>query len=140
MRKILLLIAVMAIGMMATAQIGAVKTLTIATLDTAEVKYSSIATVSGSYNAITFQALCTEIGGQSDGKLNLEASVDGLTYKPVIEKAGAIVGNPVADSLIVEDGAVWQVTLYNAPFKYYRIAGTGTDNDTTAVTIKYILK
>lgn len=139
MRKILLLIAVMAIGMIATAQIGAVKTLTIATLDTAETKYSSIATVSASYNAITFQALCTQIGGTSDGTLRLEGSVDGITYRTINEKSGFALFTP-NDTLTITNGASWQAVILKAPFKYYRVAGTGTNKDTTAVTIKYILK
>lgn len=140
MKKLFIILIFAVLGMAVNAQVGAVKTLAIDTLTAATTDTSAVAAVTGSYNAITFQALCTQLGGTADGKLVLEASVDGLSYKPLTEKAGAVVGFPVADSAIVSSGKVWEVIVYDAPFKYYRVIGTGTASDTTLVTLKYILK
>jgi hypothetical protein len=140
MKKLFLILVFAVAAMAANAQIGAVKSVAIDTLTAATTDTSSVVYVSGAYNAITFQALCTELGGTSDGKLVLQGSVDGLSYKTLTEKAGAIVGFPVADSAIVTSGAIWDVIVYKAPFKYYRVIGTGTASDTTLVTLKYVLK
>jgi len=140
MKKLYILSLLVVLGITSNAQIGRVKTLTLDTLTAAANDTSTVATVTGGYDAITFQTLSTQLGGTSDGKLVIQGSVDGTSYKTITEKAGAAVGWPVADSGIVTNGAIWQVTLYANPFKYYRVIGTGTASDTTLVTVNYLLR
>ncbi|WBC28462.1 hypothetical protein RPMD05_76 [Rhodobacteraceae phage LS06-2018-MD05] len=137
MKKLLFILAFAVLGMAANAQVAAVKVLSIDTLTAATTDTSAVAYVSGSYNAITFQALCTELGGTSDGTLRLEGSVDGLSYLTLESGIGYAYPN---DTLDVSSGAIWQFKVNDAPFKYYRVIGLGTANDTTLVTLKYILK
>lgn len=140
MKKALVILVFALLGLAANAQVGAVKSFSIDTLTAATTDTSDVVSVSGSYNAIVFQALCTQLGGTSDGNLKLYGSVDGLYYKQIVEKTGQFIGLPVADSAIVSSGAIWQVVVKDAVFKYYRVIGTGTANDTTLVTLKYLLK
>jgi len=139
MKKLVLIFALAILGVAASAQagVGRVKSLAIDTLTAATTDTSAVAYISGSYAAITFQALCTELGGTSDGSLRLEGSVDGLSYLTLQEGVGYAYPN---DTLTVTDGAIWQFKVNDAPFKYYRVIGLGTANDTTLVTLKYLLK
>jgi len=140
MKKILLILGLTLFVVSLNAQrIGRVKTVAIDTLTAAANDTSAVITASGSSNTITFQALCTQLGGTSDGKLVLQGSIDGTSYKTVTEKGG-IYGYPVADSLTVTNGAVWSVVAENSPYMYWRMIGTGTASDTTLVTFKYVLK
>lgn len=82
------------------------------------------------------QALCTNIGGTSDGTLILKASVDNITYVTITETAGLITCFP-NDTLTITDGVGWVVDIKDNPFNYYKIVGAGTVNDTTLVTIKW---
>ena len=137
MKKFVLILVLAVLGMAANAQIGTVKSLAIDTLTAATTDTSAIAYVSGAYNAITFQALCTQLGGTSDGSLRLEGSVDGLSYLTLESGIGYAYPN---DTLTVTNGAIWHFKVTDAPFKYYRVIGLGTANDTTLVTLKYVLK
>jgi hypothetical protein len=87
-------------------------------------------------NATAIQAVCTELGGTSDGTLRLQASLDGTNFNFVTETAGVYEFYP-NDTLTITDGAVWLVNLENSPFPYHRIVGAGTASDTTEVTITY---
>lgn len=138
MKKLFFILVLAILGMAANAQIGTVKTLAIDTLTAATTDTSAVASVTGAYNAITFQALCTQLGGTSDGSLRLEGSVDGISYKTITD--GYVNYAFPNDTLTVTNGAIWHFTVYHAPFKYYRVIGLGTASDTTLVTLKYILK
>lgn len=82
------------------------------------------------------QALCTQLGGTSDGSLILKGSVDGVSFETVSETSGKFAFYP-NDTLTITDGAVWLVDVEDQPFNYYSITGAGTADDTTKVTIKW---
>lgn len=86
--------------------------------------------------ATQIQALCTNVGGTSDGTLILKGSVDGVTYITVSEKAGEFSFYP-NDTLTITDAAGWLVNVVNEPFLYYKVVGGGTSSDTTTITIKW---
>jgi hypothetical protein len=94
---------------------------------------------STSAGALTFQALCTELGGTSDGTLIWQGSVDGLSFQDITETTGLFNFYP-NDTLTITDGAVSIMTVTNSPFKYYRAKGVGTTGDTTLISIKYVPK
>ena len=83
------------------------------------------------------QVLCTEIGGTSDGVVNLEASLDGTSWEILAETSGAYNFYP-NDTLTIVDGAVLIISIKGSPFLYHRITATGTASDTTEVSIKWI--
>lgn len=87
-------------------------------------------------DANMIQVVCTELGGTSDGSLILKASVDGVSFVTVSEKAGAFEFYP-NDTLTIVDGAGWLIDVKGSPFKYYEVVGTGTASDTTLVSIKW---
>ena len=85
-------------------------------------------------DAKQIQALCTELGGTSDGTLILKGSVDGTTYVTLSETAGLINFYP-NDTLTITDGAAWLVTIQSKLFNYYKVVGAGTASDTTLINI-----
>lgn len=87
---------------------------------------------------LTLQALCTEIGGTSEGTIRLEGSVDGLSWETLTATAGLVFGYP-NDTLTIVDAAVGTWVVKENPWKYYRLAGAGAANDSTLVTVKYII-
>lgn len=139
MRKLIALLSVMLLVAVSYAQVGAVKTLAIDTLDNTNPRTSDIIIASGAYSSLAMTALCTQLGGTSDGTLTLSGSVDGISYKQITSAAG-IAKFYTADTHTITSGSVWGVVIHNAPWKYYKVIGTGTASDTTLVTIKYIFK
>ena len=133
------MLAFVVLGMAASAQIGAVKSISIDSLKATAAVTSSVVQVTGAYNAITFQALCTETDGStsSSGTLILQGSVDGLSYKTLSSDVGWAIPN---DTLTISDGAIWQFSVTNAALKYYKVIGATSASDTVLVTLKYILK
>ena len=91
---------------------------------------------STSSGVLTMQALCTEIGGTSDGTLLLQGSVDGISYQTVNTLTGIFDFQP-NDTLTITDGAVMQAIIRDSPFKYFRWQGAGTASDTTLITPKH---
>lgn len=139
MKKIILLFGVMLLALFSFAQTGVVKEITLDTLDNTNPKTSQVITAGGSYNSIAIVAKCTQLGGTSDGSLVLKASVDGTSYQTVTSAAG-IAKFFSTDTHTIASGSIWNVVIQGSPWKYYKIIGTGTANDTTLVTIKYIIK
>lgn len=138
MRNILIIAVLLFVAAIsASAQIGTVKSVAIDTLDNTNPRTSDVVVVSGAYNSITFQALCTQLGGTSDGRLVLYGSVDGISYKALTSDVGWAIPN---DTLTITNGAIWQMCVKNVPLKYYKVIGTGTSNDTTLITLKYVIK
>lgn len=90
-------------------------------------------------NLLTIQALCTQIGGVSDGSLILEGSIDGTSYETITATEGLLYAFP-NDTLTITNGAVGTWVLRDSPWIKYRIQGGGTSGDTTKVTIKYVYK
>lgn len=139
MKKTILFIGVMLLALLSFAQTGVVKVITLDTLDNTNPKTSQIITAGGSYNSIAIVAKCTQLGGTSDGSLLLKASVDGTSYQTVTSSTG-IANFFSNDTLTITSGAIWNIVVKGAPWKYYELVGMGTANDTTLVTIKYIIK
>jgi len=146
MRKIML-IAMLLIGFSAFAQVGAVKSVAVDTLKGSETVQFTIGTFTGSYQTLCIQALCTQLGGTSDGTLTLYGSVDGTSYSFINGVGGKVIASPKASNtgtdlnqITITNGLVASWIVEDVPFKYYRITGVGTASDTTKVTIKYIYK
>lgn len=138
MKRLITLLAVMMLGIASMAQIGVVKTFDTDTIQGNEYVTFGPVTITGTYESLVIQALCTQLGGTSDGTLILQASVDGTSYNTVTESNFAdFYPN---DTLTITNKAIWSAVLKGAPYKYYKVYGDGTPSDTTKVTIKYILK
>lgn len=121
------------------AQVGRTYSVTVDTVKSNETIYLATSTISGSYNTLTIQALCTQVGGTTDGTLTWMASVDGTSYTPLTDETGLVKGYP-NDSLTMTNGAVTSIVVQNVPYKYYRAKVAGTASDTTQITIKYVYK
>jgi hypothetical protein len=91
---------------------------------------------SSSSGTLAIQALCTELGGTSDGTLLLQGSVDGTSYVTINSVVGKYDFFP-NDTLTITDGAVMTCLITGSPFNYYRLQGAGTASDTTLITPKY---
>lgn len=132
------LVAIFAFVAFASAQ--RVYTLTADTLNGAEtVNITAVKSSSTSSGILTLQALCTEIGGTSDGTLLLQGSVDGTSYNTILNVAGKFDFLP-NDTLTITDGGVMQCAITDSPFNHYRWQGGGTASDSTLVTPKYSRK
>ncbi len=138
MRKILFILAIFALSLGAVAQKGKVFSIAVDTLNGNEtVNFAAIEyTNSG---VLTIQALCTEIGGTSDGSLVLDASVDGVSYETLTSTTDLVYGFP-NDTLTITDGAVVTWLIKAPGWRFYRVKGAGTASDSTLITIKYIYK
>lgn len=117
---------------------GIVGTITADTIQSNETIYLGPVLFTGK-NLLTIEALCTQVGGTSDGQLMLQGSLDGTSYVTLAETAGLIHCYP-NDTLTITNGAVGSWTVINTPWKYYRIKAVGTASDTTLITPKYIYK
>ena len=95
--------------------------------------------ITGSYEYVTIQAHCTELGGTSDGTLILQGSIDGENYQTLTDATGIVKGF-ANDTLTITDGATQVWTITDHPMNYYRVQGAGTANDTTYVEVKYLLR
>lgn len=134
MKKILILIPLMFIAFSINAQILGPTTLTSVTVDTVETNYMTTGFITGEYDYIDFQVLCTDGGGTPDGSIILQESVDGSNF----------VTCEASDTLTITAGAqkIWKIansTTDNLVYKY-RLAVTGTASDTTIVTGSYLLR
>lgn len=137
MKKFTLILALFAFVAFANAQ--KVYTVAVDTLKGAEtVNFGAIKSSVGS-GVLTIQALCTQLGGTSDGSLNLYGSVDGTSWVKVLETAGTFHFYP-NDTLTITNGAVLSVVIKDSPFAQYRLTGVGTSGDTTKVAAKYHFK
>lgn len=135
MKKLLvLLVCVFAFVALANAQ--RVYTTTVDTLQGNETVNFEAIQSSSSSGTLAIQALCTQLGGTSDGTLLLQGSVDGTSYVTITNVAGKYDFYP-NDTLTITNGAVMTALITESPFNYYRFQGAGTAGDTTLVTPKY---
>ena len=137
MKKILVLFTLFIIALSVQAQ--RVYTITPDTLTEVETEYFAVPDITGGYTALSIQVLCTELGGTSDGTVVLQGSIDGSSYVTLSDDENYIKGF-TNDSLTITDGAVNAWVIYNPNMVSYRVAATGTANDTTLITTKYFLK
>lgn len=139
MKKIFILLVLVLSVFVANAQTGRTYSIAVDTIKGAETVNFDLNQITGSYNYLSIQALCTNIGGTSDGTLVLDVSVDGTSYETITTTSGVMNGYP-NDTLTILDAAVANWLVEGVPFKYYRIKGAGTSGDTTAITVKYVYK
>lgn len=121
------------------AQKGRVYSVSVDTLNGNETVNFTLGQITGGYETLTIQALCTQVGGTSDGTLILQASVDGTSWLTVQDATGVLKGYP-NDTLTITNGAVAQWVVDETPWNFYRVQGAGTASDSTLVTVKYVYK
>jgi len=127
--------------LIADAQISQVVTITPDTLTKVETEHFAIGPITGPYSSLNIQSLYTQLGGTSDGTALLQASTDGTSYATLTDTDyDDLYFYGDDDTLTINNGDIWQIEIKNPTFTYYRIAATGTANDTTLVTVKYIIK
>ena len=137
MKKYLVILFV-AFTVFAQAQKGSPVAITPDTVQGAETIYLETEVFTQNWN-LTIQALCTEIGGTSDGTIRLEQSVDGTSWEDFIDEVGLLKSYP-SDTLTITDGAVGVWIIQRTLGYKYRLAIAGTASDTTLITPKYIRK
>lgn len=104
-----------------------------------ETVYITVVDKSTSNRTLTLSALCTELGGTSDGTITLEGSVDGTNFVPLTDQAQLIKGYP-NDSLTITDGAVTSFVILENRYYTYRLKVAGTASDTTLVQTTWLDK
>lgn len=148
MKKIIFIIFAVMLSLGVSAQQGASNTVSVDTLQGAEtVNFALSTTFTQKYNLV-IQALCTQLGGTSDGTLTLYGSVDGTSYSFInFVNTNVGVASPKAsitgadlNQITITNGLVASWVLYDSPYRLYRIVGAGTSGDTTKITIKYTWK
>lgn len=138
------------VAMAASAQRGRAITLDFDTIQGAETVSFETFRTTGSYNSISIQALCTQLGGTSDGTLTLYGSNNRGTDWVFINGAdgGAVTASPKAsvtgtdiNQLTITNTLVANWVVDGSPFNDWKIVGVGTTGDTTLVSnITVILK
>jgi len=149
MKKLLFIVVFAVAAMAATAQRGTVTTVDVDTLQGDEsVDFVEIGPLTGVYESISISALCTQLGGASDGTLAVYGSNDGTNYVLINGvSAGVITASPQDDltgsdlnQVDISDDLVANWVIKGSPHRYYKVRGVGTDSDTTQVDITYIIK
>ena len=139
MKKILLILVFVISVLAVNAQIGRVTTITPDTLTAVETEYFAIPSITGSYGSTAIQVLCTQLGGTSDGSALLQGSLDGTSYQ-TLNAGSTNIDFSTNDTLTITNGVIWLIEITEPAYVNYRIAATGTANDTTLVTTKFIIK
>ena len=149
MKKFILILALAVVAMAASAQRGKVLAITADTLNGNEtVNFDLGVNFTGDYDYLVVQALCTQVGGTSDGTLALYGSLDGTSYS-FINGVGAevLTASPKAsitgadlNQVTITNGLVASWVVEGAPYKKFRIVGVGTANDSTLITPKFMYK
>jgi hypothetical protein len=141
MKKIIFILSLVALTVGVNAQSGRVYSSSYDTLNGNETVNFPIRSTgfTNGYQTLTIQALCTEIGGTSDGTLILQGSVDGTSYVTLQDATDFMYSYP-NDTLTITDGAVATWVIIKTPYNYYRIQGGGTASDSTLITPKYVYK
>ena len=139
MKNLLLILALVLSVSLANAQRGRVYSVAVDQIEGNETVNFALGNITGSYDVLTIQALCTEVGGTSDGTLILQGSVDGTSWLTIQDETGVLKGYP-NDTLTITDGAVSQWVVDETPWNSYRVQGAGTANYTTSITVKYVYK
>jgi hypothetical protein len=149
MKKLIVILFVCMVSLASFGQAGSVKTQAVDTLNGAETVAFAATEVFASNYTLTMVALCTEVGGTSDGTLWVEGSVDGTSYQRITYQTGLNANFYASDStkitksestFTIVDALSVSVTFENTNFRYYRFKGTGTSGDTTLITPKYVWK
>lgn len=139
MKKFLFTLAFVLSVVAINAQVGRVYSVSVDTLNGNETVNFTLGQITGGYSTLTIQALCTQVGGTSDGTLILQTSVDGTSWRTVQDAIGVLKGYP-NDTLTITNGAVVQWVVDETPWNFYRVQGAGTASDSTLITVKYVYK
>jgi hypothetical protein len=149
MKRILFMIAFVIAAMAAIGQRQAVITLQTDTLKgtTGSPKSSPIITLTGAYESLAIQALCTQLGGTSDGNIAVYGSLDGTSWTLINGVGGHLIASPKASNtgtdfnqLTITNGLVGSWVIQKPAHRYYKTVSNGTASDTTKVVIKYTYK
>jgi len=148
MKKLLFLLAFVVVAIAANAQRGRVITFDVDTLQGAETVSFETFKTTGTYNNISVQGVCTELGGTSDGTLSLYGSNDGTNWTLINGVgAGVLTASPLAsladttlNVITITDALVPAWTVNGSPFREWKVVGVGTSGDTTLVNLTVVLK
>ena len=150
MKKVIFLLFALFIVIGVNAQSkGTTITLQIDTLKgtTGSPKSTPTITMRGSWESLTIQALCTQVGGTSDGTMAVYGSVDGTSWSFLNGVGGHLIASPKASNtgtdlnqLTITGGLVASWVILKPAHLYYKVVSTGTVGDTTAVAFKYTYK
>jgi hypothetical protein len=146
MKRLLILFMVVFVAFTANAQ--QLKTIVTDTVKGAETILFSAIPVTGKYQTLSIQFLCTQLGGTTDGTIEVQASNNNTNWFNLNNDLGKMVyASPYAR---MNDSIIGKLNLYNAAtlnfvvpnpaHRYYRISVTGTAGDTTRLTGNYVLK
>jgi len=127
------------VALVASAQVGEVRSLASGTLTNTATLNSPVITCTSSYNSVTILVKATNVSGTTAGTSILKGSVDGISYVTINNADGLVKGYP-NDTLTIANGAIWNMVVQDAPWKYYQISTTGTNTQVTTISYKYILK
>lgn len=136
------------VAMAASAQRERVISFTSDTIQGAETVTFAEFSTTGSYNTITIEMLCSELGGTSDGTLTLYGSLDGTNFVFVNGVGGLVIASPKASNtgtdlnqLTITDALVASWVVQGSPYDDWKVLGVGDTGDTTLVSaIKVVLK
>lgn len=126
------------VALAASAQKGAVVTVPSITVTDAGTS-TAVFQLSGTYQSLTVQVVCTNVSGTTGGTLTLLGSVDGTSYVTITDVAGFVKGYST-DALTMTNGAIWNKVILHPVWKYYKVSAAGTGTQVSTVAIKYILK
>jgi len=140
MKKFLLILAVLVVGMTAAAQTFNRATVwTVDTLTNTETDYLTVPPVTRTLSSISGIVLAENITGTSAGTIILQGSLDGTTYQTLTAETGLITFM-VNDTTTIVDNAVYSWTVYNPSLIYYRMGLVQTGTSTTEYTGYYLIK
>jgi hypothetical protein len=139
MKRFILIISLLVAFVSLQAQQGRIYSITVDTVKSNETIYLTTPQISGGYETLALQVLCTQKGGTTDGKVTIQASADGISYKGLTDNAAYFygIGN---DTLTMTNGVVGEWIVLDTPWNFYRFKVEGTASDTTIMTAKFIYK
>jgi len=82
---------------------------------------------------LQIEALCTQVGGTSDGTIVLQGSVTGTNYVTITTDQSIL--ECINDTLTITDGGVGIWSLSKTAYNKYRLSIAGTSGDTTKVNV-----
>lgn len=109
------------------------------TLKGADTVYITTPFLKWNLDYIGLQVVCEELGGTSDGYIYPQVSLDDTTYVNITSTDYLIYSFP-NDTLTIVDGAKAIWNILSLPNNFYGIMATGTEGDTTKITLKYSIK
>lgn len=145
MKRIVLLLAVVLIGLSALAQRNSVITVAPDTLTNAETINIDVVELRANQEVISITAEVTQLTGTAAGTLTLQASLDGTNWFIVNGVgAGVLTASPQAsitgaalNSLTIADGLIGSWVVNKNSYRHYRIVAAGSGTQSTQIDIKY---